>query len=216
MYCFSCTINVFFLSPEENSDVHTWWEYAVFLCHHRFLFVFHFPAWLLTFWIHKAFLIKQSALGLVWLNLLAAQRFFSQPYLKSKGMFVLLGLSGKWRLRLYGPFLKSPFSWNFTSLLVFQLSVFLAALTQCLCHLSRGQLIVKASCATINPLPWPLYFICLALPMIWQHYHPLHVTSDIIAIMRIPSSTTGSKPICVLAPTLDKTNSKFIQHASAI
>lgn len=131
-------------------------------------------------------------------------------------MFVLLGLFWEVKTQVIWALFKSPFSWIFTSLLVFQLSVFLAALTQCLCHLSRGQLILKASCATINPLPWPLYFICLALPMIWQHYHPLHVTSDIIAIMRIPSSTTGSKPICVLAPTLDKTNSKFIQHASAI
>lgn len=67
-------------------------------------------------------------------------------------MFVLLGLSVKWRLlRLYGPFLKSPFSWSFPSLLVFLPSIFLAALAQCLCHLSRGQITVKTSCATIKP-----------------------------------------------------------------
>lgn len=69
----------------------------------------------------------------------------------------------------------------------------------------------------LSPFTWPAYFpICRAFSITWQHYHQLHVTSDTIAIMRIPSSTTGSKPICVPAPTLDKTNSKFIQHAGAI
>lgn len=134
-------------------------------------------------------------------------------------MFVFTDLVCERLYRTYigyiGPSYKALLVGIFLPSLYFQ-SLFLAALTQCLCHLSRGQLIVRASCATINPLPWPLYFICLSLSIIWQHYHPVHVTSDIIAIMRIPSSTTGSKPICVLAPTLKKTNSKFIQHAGAI
>lgn len=113
---------------------------------------------------------------------------------------------------------KGPFQLEVSfSAYLFLLSIFLAALTQCLCPVSRGQLVVKTSCATISPFPWPGYFvICHALSTIWQHHYPLYVTNDIIAIMRIPSSTTGSKPICVPAPTLDKTNSKFIQHAGAI
>lgn len=132
-------------------------------------------------------------------------------------LFYLI-FSVKWRFpRLYGPSLKGPFCWKFPSLPVFLLSVFLAALTQCLCPVSRGQLVVKTSCATASPFPWPgCFVICHALSTIWQHHYPLYVTNDIIAIMRIPSSTTGSKPICVPAPTLDKTNSKFIQHAGAI
>lgn len=125
-------------------------------------------------------------------------------------------LSVKWRFSLYRTFLQSPFSWNFPSQLVF-LEFILGSPDTMFMSFEQRSANSESFLCYLNPLPWPLYFvICLSLSITWQHYHPVHVTSDIIAIMRIPSSTTGSKPICVLAPTLEKTNSKFIQHAGAI
>lgn len=101
----------FFKSRADNSDMLTWYFFAnINFC----FFISQQGCWLC---VHKAFLIKQNVLVLVWFWVcLQLKDLFSETDQKRKGMFVFTDLVCE---RLYRTFLQSPFSWNFPSQLVF-------------------------------------------------------------------------------------------------